>query len=653
MLRSMSEIMRLMAALFTFLVPLGAAAQTTFPAAELAPGGGVAVKTHDPLTGLSGDDIARYQRIFKFQDAANWKAADREISALGSDLLMGHVRYQRLMHPTGYRSSFSELAAWLRDYHDHPNARRVYRLAKRRQGRAASPVSPSAIPRACRAADWGGDVAVEATSQPRTHPAYTHRARSRSENRRIRLFLRNARHNIRNDRITVTLQTFRGLDQGGRLSDAEAAKLLRQVAHGYFRLKMDEKALPVAQEAARRGRAVMALPDWTAGLIAWRLEKYEDAAEHFDAVATSPHAGEDLASAGGYWAARSHFRAGDARSGYRALRLSAAHDDHFYGMIAGARLGRQYKRDEGARTVRSSLSIARSAIRSPGNEGPGNEAPSKENSGIENPATQTLDMETLAILRTEPQARRYAALHQIGRGTLAVEEFMRLERRCDRALYRALTGLAGYVGDAHAQYRLARARPPGEVVPFDAQYPLSHALAPQSGYKVDKALIFAIVRQESLFNNRAVSRVGARGLMQLMPRTAGFIARDHRLIRARRERLFEPAFNLELGQRYIDHLMENDEANKSLFHLLVGYNAGPGNLRRWLKKLDYNDDPLFMIETLPARETRHYVEVVMRNLWQYRRRLGQPAPSLVEIAKGNWPRYHRLEPQLEQRLALN
>ena len=69
----------------------------------------------------------------------------------------------------------------------------------------------------------------------------------------------------------------------------------------------------------------------------------------------------------------------------------------------------------------------------------------------------------------------------------------------------------------------------------------------------------------------------------------------------------------------------------------------PGNLRKWQKRADYRDDPLLFIESLPARETRIFVERVLTNVWLYRYRLGQTTPSLVSILEGNWPQYTALD----------
>ena len=92
---------------------------------------------------LSQDDIDRYQRIFALQEDGDWGKADREIKSLQSDVLMGHVLYQRYMHPTAYRSKYSELRDWLAAYADHPGANRIYSLALRRKpAKASGPKAP-------------------------------------------------------------------------------------------------------------------------------------------------------------------------------------------------------------------------------------------------------------------------------------------------------------------------------------------------------------------------------------------------------------------------------------------------------------------------------------------------------------------------------
>ena len=178
---------------------------------------------------------------------------------------------------------------------------------------------------------------------------------------------------------------------------------------------------------------------------------------------------------------------------------------------------------------------------------------------------------------------------------------------------------------------------------FDsAVYPIP-AWEPADGFKVDRALIYALMRQESQFSTRAKSRAGARGLMQLMPATASFIAGDRSLRSSARDRLYDPAFNMMLGQKYIEHLLGHKAVEGDLFRLVTAYNGGPGNLGKWRRETRFGNDPLLFIESLPSRETRDFLERVLTNFWIYRHQLGQATPSLDAIAAGEWPSYIALD----------
>jgi soluble lytic murein transglycosylase-like protein len=156
-------------------------------------------------------------------------------------------------------------------------------------------------------------------------------------------------------------------------------------------------------------------------------------------------------------------------------------------------------------------------------------------------------------------------------------------------------------------------------------------------------LIYALIRQESAFNPNAMSSDGARGLMQLMPRTASYVGQGNRYHGSRRDELFEPSLNLSLGQRYLDYLLEHQSVDGDLFRLTTAYNGGPGNLNKWEQHIKAGDDPLLFIESLPSRETRLFIERVLANLWIYRQRLNQPSPSLDLIAAGERPIYKSLD----------
>ncbi|MCG8510105.1 MAG: transglycosylase SLT domain-containing protein, partial [Rhodospirillales bacterium] len=122
-------------------------------------------------------------------------------------------------------------------------------------------------------------------------------------------------------------------------------------------------------------------------------------------------------------------------------------------------------------------------------------------------------------------------------------------------------------------------------------------------------------------------------------------ARDRRLRGSKRSELFDPEYNLELGQKYIGMLLGEKHILGDLFLLAAAWNGGPGNLSKWQRQNRKYPDPLLFIESIPSRETRIFIERVLTNLWIYRDRLGQPTPSLDAIAAGERPVYIPMDQQ--------
>jgi peptidoglycan lytic transglycosylase len=144
------------------------------------------------------------------------------------------------------------------------------------------------------------------------------------------------------------------------------------------------------------------------------------------------------------------------------------------------------------------------------------------------------------------------------------------------------------------------------------------------------------MRQESAFNPKARSNVGAMGLMQLMPGTARLVSNRYAPETAGGNP-YEPSNNVALGQAYIVSLL--GEVDNNLVRTAAGYNGGPGNVIRWDNSLNASQDPLLYIASIPLHETRDFVQRVLANYWVYQIRLGQPTPSLDQIAAHEWPRY--------------
>jgi soluble lytic murein transglycosylase len=129
---------------------------------------------------------------------------------------------------------------------------------------------------------------------------------------------------------------------------------------------------------------------------------------------------------------------------------------------------------------------------------------------------------------------------------------------------------------------------------------------------LDPIVLLALIRQESVFNPQARSRVGATGLMQLMPNTA---KRFKRYVRD--QQLREPAINVEIGIQYFNTLMKRYDGN--LVYVLSAYNAGEARVERWKNQYFDSDETILKnIEAIPFLETRNYVKLIFRNIFFYK-----------------------------------
>jgi soluble lytic murein transglycosylase len=138
---------------------------------------------------------------------------------------------------------------------------------------------------------------------------------------------------------------------------------------------------------------------------------------------------------------------------------------------------------------------------------------------------------------------------------------------------------------------------------------------------LDYHLVLALIRQESAFNDKAMSRVGARGLMQLMPRTAKLLDRN-----LNKSNLFNVEKNVSAGTKYLAQLMKRYDNN--VVYALAAYNAGFGNVDKWIVRYQ-TKDPLVFMDVIPFQETREYVSSILRNYYWYK----SLTPADVEAEK--------------------
>ena len=138
--------------------------------------------------------------------------------------------------------------------------------------------------------------------------------------------------------------------------------------------------------------------------------------------------------------------------------------------------------------------------------------------------------------------------------------------------------------------------------------------------ELDPALIYGVMRRESLFDPLARSSVGALGLMQLMPSTARLVARSLGMKRPRKSDILRVENNIRFGTHYLRTVMDRFDNNVAL--AAAAYNAGPRNVKRWLPKQSVMSADLW-VETVPFGETRNYVQAVLAYSTVFDRSLGK------------------------------
>lgn len=585
-------------------VILPACAAVALSAALLLPLAGGARADHDPqqLASVNGGDGGSlsfgrvlspadkilYGEIFEVQEAGDWKKADALIAKLADPLLMGHVLAQRYLHPTKYRSKYKELKNWMAEYADHPQAYRIYKLAlRRRPSNWKYPRKPD-LPKA------------QPVEYQRFEPLPAKKLSS-AQRRKANQYRRTIKRHVSRGATLAAKRMLQTKDVKRLLSDAQYDDLAARQGFRYFIDERDEWALEWAGAAADRSGDLVPDAHWAAGLASYRLGRIAEAGPHFEAVALSDRSSSWFKSAGGFWAARSYLRARMPAKVMPMLELAAEHQRTFYGLLARRVLGLEMTFE------------------------------------WQDPPTHQRAVDVIAA--TE-RGRRALALILVGETYEAERELRYLAFQVgaeDKEAALGVLAVANHANLPQLALRLDETVLPGTDF-LGAAYPLP-AWRPDGGFTIDPALVYALIRQESRFNPEAKSWAGARGLMQLMPRTASFVERDRKYHRSRTPYLFNPTLNMTIGQKYIEILRDDANINGNLVAMLAAWNGGPGNLRKWKRTTEYENDPLLFIEAIPSRETRMFVEKVMANLWIYRNRFGEPTPSLDALAAGEWPQY--------------
>ncbi len=331
-----------------------------------------------------------------------------------------------------------------------------------------------------------------------------------------------------------------------------------------------------------------------AGWIALRhLKDTKGAVPHLEASRENAD-GPLSAARGNYWLARAHEALGQKSEATRFYGEAAARVDTFHGALARQKL----------------------------NPGP-LDAP------IPLPAMPSAAVADSFNGNPLLRAAMFAHHADVGRGiTRIIVAHLRSTLKSE-AEVAMLAHLANAIGDHQMAVRVGKTGVARDMNLYAYSYPVH----PFPEYKPlrespERALLLAIVRQESEFNPEIVSHAGARGLMQVMPITARHICRDHKIKCDIPRLLTDTSYNAMIGSAYIGD--RKKEFDGSYVLTLAGYNAGPGRARQWMRRFGdprtKDVDAIDWIEMIPFEETRDYVKKVLSNIQMYRARLGEKTP---------------------------
>ncbi|MGH6705310.1 MAG: lytic transglycosylase domain-containing protein [Sphingomicrobium sp.] len=377
------------------------------------------------------------------------------------------------------------------------------------------------------------------------------------------------------------------------LSYEARAEAANRVAWIYFVSGRDADARRVADQGRLGAVGEWAAQTaWISGLASWRLNDCNAAYASFHEAARYGRAPEFNAAAM-YWTARAAQACRRPREVAPLLRAAARSQESFYGLLA------------------------------------------REALGMDKRLPKTSAPRDLSRVEALPNVRRAAELVKIGHRAQA-EELLRHQAKIGSPSdHRALIRIADKLDLAGAQFWLAHFGQPGASADAADRYPTPN-WTPYNGWRVDPALAYAHIIQESNFRAEAVSPAGAVGLMQVRPGTAGDTARS-RGTSVSAASLQDPLVNIDYGQAFIELIRTNSATQGQLPKVIAAYNAGPVPVARWA----YYDrgDPLLWIESIPYWETRFYVPSVLRNMWVIQGLEGEETPTLTSLVQHKWPAF--------------
>ena len=369
-----------------------------------------------------------------------------------------------------------------------------------------------------------------------------------------------------------------------------------EIANAYFIFNKDYEAITEASKSLVISNGKNDTAWLTAGLANWRRGDLKRARLFFTNLAYLENSRGSIRAAGAYWASRVEFILGDPSKAIEFLKISSNYSDTFYGKLAIKSLGYNHKIN------------------------------------FELP---NISEQFISWLSSQKGGLRALALLQVGEYWHADRELRKLYPITPEKFHLELMSFSSKYGMPSIAYRLA------DIQRVETGKKWYGALYPDLIFKnendiKDKALVMSIIRQESRFDQRGKSPARAQGLMQILPSTAAFIMKNRDYRGKLRHDLLIPEKNIVIGEKYIQHLFKEPLIDRDIIKLLAAYNGGPGNLNKWLKNVNFDKDPLLLIETIPSRETRNYIKEVLKNYYVYNNKFSYNDINFEELGSGHW-----------------
>ena len=488
---------------------------------------------------LSLEDIKIYKKIFEIQKkpiknkkSKEWRQVDRLISKLKNKILLGNVYAERYLHPTGWRSSYEELRLWLEQYNDHPDATRIARIAiKRKPKKSKNFKEPTP-------GFLNGYGTYKKNLLKPAFPLDNKRYKKYSYLTSIKF-----RRAINKKNTQYAENLLNNKEVKRLLTKNELSQLRSELSYAYFIFGKDYKSIRQARISLSLSEKDKPLALWAGGLSSWRSKDIIQS-EYFFNKLSKANGPDGIVAAGGYWSARAEYHLGNAEKANYHLNKAAERERTFYGSLAMASLGYKYKPDF---------------------------------------SLPEFDNNLLNKIKSFKGGFRALALIEVEQFHKAAREFRKIIVKFDTKYYPQLLNFFSKNNMPGITFRLAAIlRNDHNKIYLGGLYPIPSWEIGTTDNK-DRALIYAVARQESGFNPRAKSSSKAMGVLQIIPSTAAFIMKDreYRLRRSKNYLLYRPSDNIRIGSKYMKFLFDLPIVNNDLMWMLASYNAGPGNFKKW------------------------------------------------------------------------